>query len=93
MPKCHPPSSHGVPPTADGPGSEHFRGAKPDQQKAGWQEPQPRAADHDTPMPWGTNHLVEPSPSGEIPKGSMAQRIAEALKQGNSGKGKMGKGK
>ena len=80
MQKPYPIASNGAAPTADGPGSDHFRGATSEPQKAGWQEPQPHADDHDTPMLWGTNRLVPPTPREQIPQETVAQRIAAALK-------------
>jgi hypothetical protein len=79
MSRCRSTPSRGMPPSTDGPGSKHFRGGRSAPHRSGMQDAQPPPADHETPMPWGTNVLVAAAPDGEIPRATVAKRILDAI--------------
>lgn len=79
MHRCHCAPVRGIHPSHTGPGTKHLRLGQSAPQKAGWQEPQALADDHNSAMPRGTSYLVPPALDGEVPRATVAQRIADAI--------------
>lgn len=78
MSNANPDPSRGTPAASAGPASGLLR-AGGSSLASGWHEPEPQAADHDRPAPWGTNRVASPPADGEIADASLTERLSRLI--------------